>query len=431
MKTMKKAAFFTLGCKVNQYDTQAVIGMLADAGFEIVDFKEPADIYFINTCTVTATSDKKSRQMIARAHAQSPDAPIVVMGCYSQRAPETITELPGVRLVMGTGNKENILELINKISNEEKPVNAVSLHDDKTRFPRTRAELSSRIRAYLKIQDGCDRFCSYCIIPHVRGPIKSRNIGDIESELIRLEREGYKEIVLTGIHLMSYGRDIDSSIIDVLNIIKKLPGIGRIRLGSLEPYNITDETIAALADTDKLCRHFHMSLQSGSKSVLNRMNRRYTPDMFADYVYKLRSKMPDCAITTDIIAGFPGETEAEFNETLEFINHIKFSRIHAFPYSKRSGTAAAAIKEQLPNAIKQQRTKALIELGNVLEAEFMAGLIGKAVPVLFETEKNSYCEGYTDSYARVQAKADPDAIGCIKNVFIKSADNGKLIGTLI
>ena len=332
-----KAAFCTLGCKVNQYDTEAMRELFEKAGYETVDFSEPADVYLINTCTVTQTGDKKSRQMISRAHALSPNAKIVVAGCYAQRAPEEVLALPGVNLVIGTKERARVVELVEKLAQDKQ--DAVSdLRTERTFEPLT-ASHEGRTRAQLKIQEGCDRFCTYCIIPYARGPIRSRPLQDVRCELEKLAAAGYHEVVLTGIHLMSYGRDLGDGVtlIDAIAQAEGLSQIRRIRLGSLEPQLLSETFVRALAENPRVCHQFHLSLQSGSAGVLKRMNRRYTPEEYAECVHRLRSAMPGCAITTDIIVGFPGETEEEFEETLAFARQVSLARIHVFPYSRRAG----------------------------------------------------------------------------------------------
>ncbi len=425
-----KAAYCTLGCKVNQYDTQAIQEMLEKEGYETVDFTDVADVYVINTCTVTHIGDKKSRQMISRAHTLAPDAYIVVVGCYSQRAPEEVKQLPGVSLVIGTKDRTNIVEMIKSLHKGDNAVNAVSDIRSETEFEELCAVREGKTRAQLKIQDGCDRFCTYCAIPYARGPIRSRKLDNIKKELEKLAQGGYKEVVLTGIHLMSYGKDLggDINLIDAIKQADDINGIKRIRLGSLEPQLMTEESIKYLAENKKICRQFHLSLQSGSATVLKRMNRRYTPEKYEKCVEALRKYMPDCAITTDIIVGFPGETEEEFNETLEFVKRIRLSKIHVFPYSRRSGTVAYNMPNQIEKSIKEKRVSILSALGKELESEFEQSFIGTEQSVLFEETIDGLTQGYTGNYIKVKVDGNQALHNEIKYVIIDGNENNYLIG---
>lgn len=429
-----KAAFYTLGCKVNQYETQAMRELFEAAGYETVDFSERADVYVINTCTVTQTADKKSRQMISRAKELSPDGKVVVTGCYAQRASDEILKLGGVDLVIGTAQRDRIVEMTEKLIFEPELPHAYVVPAAGRRFEDISATREGRTRAYLKIQDGCDRFCTYCIIPYVRGNVRSRTLASIRRETEAIADGGFKEIVLTGIHLMSYGKDFcdGTGLLEAIDVVSGVDGIERIRLGSLEPQLMTRETIEALAANGRLCRQFHLSLQSGSKTVLERMKRRYTPQEYERCVEMLREAMPECAITTDIIAGFVGETEQEFNETLEFAEKIGFSRIHVFPYSRREGTVAYGMAGQLGNAVKQERARRLIELQNELERQYLERQIGKTHGVLFETYENGVLHGHTDTYLGVNV-LEPDGdeyINKIISVRINGIDGANLTGNI-
>lgn len=429
-----KAAFYTLGCKVNQYETQAMRELFEAAGYETVDFSERADVYVINTCTVTQTADKKSRQMISRAKELSPDGKVVVTGCYAQRASDEILKLGGVDLVIGTAQRDRIVEMTEKLIFEPELPHAYVVPAAGRRFEDISATREGRTRAYLKIQDGCDRFCTYCIIPYVRGNVRSRTLASIRRETEAIAEGGFKEIVLTGIHLMSYGKDFcdGTGLLEAIDVVSGVDGIERIRLGSLEPQLMTRETIEALAANGRLCRQFHLSLQSGSKTVLERMKRRYTPQEYERCVEMLREAMPECAITTDIIAGFAGETEQEFNETLEFAEKIGFSRIHVFPYSRREGTVAYGMAGQLSNAVKQERARRLIELQNELERQYLERQIGKMHGVLFETYENGILHGHTDTYLGVNV-LEPDGdeyINKIISVRINGIDGANLTGNI-
>ena len=427
-----KAAFYTLGCKVNQYDTQAMRELFEASGYQTVDFEETADVYVVNTCTVTATGDKKSRQIISRAHGRNPDAKIVVAGCYSQRAPEEVLALPGVSLVIGSKDRNRVVELVEALSRDK--INAVGSLKDEMGFEELIATREGLTRAHLKIQEGCDRYCTYCIIPYARGPLRSRSLENIRKNLLLLEQNGYAEVVLTGIHLMSYGKDMadETTLPDAIAQADDIEGIKRIRLGSLEPQLLTDEFVQSLRDNPKICRQFHLSMQSGSDGVLKRMNRRYDTAVYAKCVDMLRDAMPGCAITTDVIAGFPGETEAEHNETMEFVRRIGFARMHVFPYSRRAGTVAYSMPNQVPNSEKSRRAAELIALGTELEGEYLAGYVGEKCEVLLEERENGLMSGYTDTYARVSVRgADDIMAGRIVKVKITEAADGRLTGDLL
>lgn len=428
-----KAAFCTLGCKVNQYDTEVMREQFVRAGFECVEFSDKADVYLINTCTVTGTGDKKSRQMISRAHALSPDAKIIVTGCYSQRAPDEVLALPGVDLVIGTKDRHEIVEKVLAIKPGEKQ-DAVSPFLKSDVFEQFSATGEERTRAHLKIQDGCDRFCTYCIIPYARGPVRSRPVEGVRAELEKLAAGGYKEVVLTGIHLMSYGKDfIDKKdIADAIACANGIKGLERIRLGSLEPQLLSAKFVDTVAGDERVCRQFHLSLQSGSDAVLKRMARRYDTARYMECVNQLRAAMPDCAVTTDIIVGFPGETDEEFEQTLAFAKRAGLSRIHVFPYSIREGTPAAKMPDQVSSKLKQERAARLIELAARLEDEYAQRFIGKEQKVLFETLASGCAKGYTDTYINVEADgANESDIGEILRVCAQKSEHGKLYGSII
>ena len=399
-----KVALTTLGCKVNHYETEAMRELFVQDGWEIVEFSDLADVYVINTCTVTQTSDTKSRQMIARAHRLNPNALVVAVGCYAQTAPEAVASLEGVGLVIGTsGRKEIVLRVNDALASKSDEAYISPLYEMRA-FEPLSAVRDSRTRATLKIQDGCVNFCSYCIIPFARGPLRSRPIDEISSEVARLADEGYHEIVLTGIHLASYGRDLaneKTTLLDAISRASKPEGIRRIRLGSLEPLFVTEDVAKALAENPKICRQFHLSLQSGSNTVLKRMNRRYSAEEYLAALALLREYMPDCAITTDVIAGFPGETETEHAETLAFCKAAKFARMHVFPFSLRKGTKAESLPSHLPKSIKDARAKELIHLGKELTHAYLNEQIGSVVEVLAESDG----AGYSGNYIRVKTAA--------------------------
>jgi len=399
-----KAALTTLGCKVNHYETEAMRELFSGDGWEIVDFSEVADVYVVNTCTVTQTSDAKSRQMIARAHRANPDALVVAVGCYAQVSPESVAALEGVGLVIGTSGRKDIVQRVRKALAAHTPEAYVEPIARQREFEPFLAVRDSRTRATLKIQDGCVNYCSYCIIPYARGPLRSRPLDEISREVKMLANEGYREIVLAGIHLASYGRDFAQTGVTLLEAIARASepaGIERIRLGSIEPLFVTEPVAKALAENPKICRQFHLSLQSGSDSVLQRMHRRYTSGEYLRAVELLCKAMPDCAITTDVIAGFCGETEEEHRETLAFCERAAFARMHVFPFSLRKGTRAETLGDHLPKSVKEARAKELIALGKRLTERFLQSQIGSIVEVLVE----SCGAGYSGNYIRVLTDA--------------------------
>ncbi len=413
-------AFATLGCKVNHYETEAMRDLFLAAHWTVVPFSAVSDVYVINTCTVTAMSDSKSRQLISRAHRQNPDALIAAVGCYAQADAEAVGQLAGVSLVIGTDGRREIVPRVTAALQERamqqsgEPICLVTDIHGVRAFEPLDAVRDGRTRATLKIQDGCANYCAYCIIPYARGPIRSRPLADVETQLIRFADEGYREIVLTGIHLASYGRDLGGcDLLDVLSLAERIDGVERIRLGSLEPKFADARFARAAADSSKLCRQFHLSLQSGADSVLSRMRRRYTSAEYAHAVSGLRAAMPDCAITTDVITGFPGETEAEHRASMDFANEMQFARTHVFPYSVRPGTAAAGMDGQLPRKVKEARAKEFIALGKRMTDAYLHSRIGAVADVLIEEDG---C-GYTGDYMRVRVEGEP-APGSIVRVRI-------------
>lgn len=429
---MKKAAFHTLGCKVNQYETEAMERLFEESGYEVVDENELADIYVINTCTVTNLSDRKSRQFIRKVKKVNDEAIVAVVGCYSQVAPDEVEEIEGVDVVIGTSDRNRIVELCEKAKVENKKFNIV--RDIKTykSFEKIEVDdIKSKTRAYIKVQDGCNQFCSYCIIPYARGPIRSRDVHDIICEAETFAKSGFKELVLTGIHVASYGKDLgDMDLGKLIWQISKIQGIERIRLSSVEANLITNEFMEILMKTNKVCHHFHLSLQSGSNNILKKMNRKYTREEYKDKVDLIRKYMPDAGITTDIIVGFPGETESDFNETMEFAREIGFSKIHVFKYSPRKGTPAARYKEQVHGKIKNQRSSLLIDLGETLTEEFNEKFLGKSMDVLYEENVDGFYEGYTTNYIRMKALSKHDIIGDIVETKIIDKKDEFLIGEI-
>jgi len=432
---MNKVAFYTLGCKVNQYETEAMEEIFEKKGYKIVGEDELADIYVINTCTVTNLSDRKSRQFISRAKKNNNNAIIAVVGCYSQVSPEEVSEIEGVDVVIGTTDRSRILELCERARENKETINIVRNVKTEKQFETINIDdIKSKTRAYIKIQDGCNQFCSYCIIPYARGPIRSRPLDEIISETIKLSKAGFKEIVLTGIHVASYGKDLNKvPLTDVLEEVAKIDGIQRIRLSSIEPTLIDEKFMKSIMKTKKVCDHFHLSLQSGCDTVLKRMNRRYTREEYRNIVKLIREYMPHAGITTDIIVGFPGETEEEFNKTYEFVREIGFSRIHVFKFSPRKGTPAAKHENQVDGNIKNSRSEKLIALGEEMMSEFNSKFIGSNLSVLFEEEsrkEKGYIEGYTTNYIRVKAKEDVKSFGQILDVRIKEGREDYLIGRI-
>ena len=426
---MKTIATYTLGCKVNQYDTEAMLESFERAGYAAVPFQDEADVYLINTCTVTGTGDQKSLKTIRRVAREHPGCAIVVCGCLAQREAAMLAGMDNVRLVVGVQRRAEVVPLLEQALATGETVNAVaplkgagfenlfvSRHEGKT-------------RATMKIQEGCDRYCAYCIIPSVRGPVRSMPLEDVAAEAARLGAAGYREIVVTGIHLASYGRGADWTLIDAVRAVHDAPGVERVRLGSLEPLIVTDDFARECAALPGLMRQFHLSLQSGSAGVLKRMRRRYTPEEYRRAADTLRRHMPDCAVTTDVIVGFPGETEQEFGETLDFVRDVRLARIHVFPYSRRKGTVADAMEGQVDEAVKHARAKKLIGVGNQLERDFVSGLIGTVQQVLFEQPAGEgLAEGYTGQYVRVRAGAVP---GQIARVRLERAEGTLALGTVV
>ncbi len=392
---MRTVAFHTLGCKVNQYDSQAMLELFEQAGYTPVDFSGKADVYVVNTCTVTGTGDKKSLNAVRRALRQNPAAEVVVAGCLAQRDGEKLLDT-GARLVIGNAKRNEVVTLLEEAVENGQRVAAVT---DILRVPYEPLSISSHeghTRAVLKIQEGCDRYCTYCIIPYVRGGIRSRKPEEIAREAERLAQAGFQELVLTGIHLTSYGRDLDG--ITLLDAIRSCDtaGVRRIRLGSLEPVIVTEDFVSTLKLEAKVCPQFHLALQSGSDAVLKRMRRRYTTDDFRRACAMLRQAFSDCAITTDVITGFPGETEEEFAETMAFCREIGFARIHVFPYSARQGTPAAGMPNQVRRAVREERARELIAAGSALAEAYRTGWVGKTVDVLAEeVDENGTAHGYT------------------------------------
>ena len=431
MNKIKKVAFCSLGCKVNQYETNAMAQKFLEEGYEVVDFSEYADIYIVNTCTVTSIADRKSRQMLRRAKEINENSILVACGCYAQVAPKEIEKIEEIDLIIGNNEKKNIIEIIENHIKEngiEQQVSDVLHQEEYVEFgPTTYTE---KTRAVIKVQDGCDRFCSYCLIPFARGHIRSRSIENVIQEVEEIVSKGFNEIIVTGIHVASYGRDFKNGVtlIDLLEKINKVEGLHRIRLSSIEPIIMTDEFIDRLSKLEKVCDHFHLSLQSGCTDTLKRMNRRYTAEEFMEATERLRAKFPNAALTTDVIVGFPGETDEEFNQTYNFLKKIKFYQMHIFKYSPRKGTKAAVMPNQVDGKIKEERSKKLIELSKENELFYNERCKGRDVEVLFEERDGEYLKGHTKNYMMVKYKTDDDSlINKLINLRVVEAENDYLI----
>lgn len=437
----KTVAFCTLGCKVNQYETNAMTEKFINRGYKIVSFEEKSDIYIINTCTVTNMADRKSRQMIRKVKQMNSNSILVACGCYAQVAKEELEKIKEIDLICGTNEKNNIVEYIEQYekekNNKEKIENKSIITDvmyQKEFLDFGTTQYTDKTRAVIKVQDGCDRFCSYCIIPYARGHVRSRKIESVVEEIQDIAKKGIKEVVITGIHLASYGKDFKPhlELIDLLEEINKIDGIERIRLGSLEPTLITKQFIQRLIKLEKICDHFHLSLQSGCNETLNRMNRKYTTEEFEQSTNLLKEAYPNVALTTDIIVGFPGETNSEFETTYKFLDKINFYKMHIFKYSQRKGTKAAVMPNQIDGSIKEKRSRILIELSNKNEKIHNEKYIGKRVEILFEERDKDYIKGHTTNYMNVKVPYNKEEKieNIIKLVNIEKEDNLELIGKI-
>ena len=406
---MKKVAFITLGCKVNQYETNAMAQEFIKNGYEVVEHTEIADIYVINTCTVTNMSDRKSRQMLRRVKELNKQALVIACGCYVQVSRKEVEKIKEVDLILGNNEKKNIVEYVEEYEkNRKRELEVQDIMNKKEYAEFGEVIYTEKTRAVVKVQDGCDRFCSYCIIPYARGRVRSRKKDIIISEIRKIAKEGIKEVVITGIHIASYGKDFkeDYKLINLLEEINKIEGIKRIRLGSLEPLLITEEFVNRLVRLEKICHHFHLSLQSGCDKTLKRMNRRYTIEEFRNIVNLLRKNYEDVNLTTDVIVGFPGETDEEFDKTYEFLKEIKFYKMHVFKYSQRKGTKAAVMSGQIDGNKKEERSRKLIELSNINEKEYNENYVGKEVEILWEEKKEEFYRGHTKNYISAYRKLE-------------------------
>ncbi len=431
---MRRVSFLTLGCKVNHYETEAMTELFKEKGYEISSIDEICDIYIINTCTVTNLSDRKSRQFISKARKKNPNSIIAAVGCYSQVNPDEVSAIEGINVIVGTNNRSKIVEYCERAKNEDIVLNTVeSIKSNKIFEKLSIKNQEGMTRAYIKIQEGCSQFCTYCIIPFARGPIRSRNIDEIYEEALELSENGYKEIILTGIHVASYGLDFKSRIalIDVIEKIATIPNIERIRLSSLEPRIVNDNFLDRALSTGKFCDHFHLSLQSGSDKILKLMNRRYDSKEFLEKVSLIRNYFPNAGITTDIIVGFPYEEDDDFNDTKNFVDDVKFSKIHVFKYSPRKGTKAATMQGQVNGNIKKIRSEILISKSKELTKEFLNKFIGKELEVLFEEKSNDgLIKGYSKNYIRVSADYNEEYINKIKKVEILNVQSEEVFGII-
>ena len=423
---MKKVALHNLGCKVNAYETEAMQEMLEHAGYEIVPFQEGADIYVINTCTVTNIADRKSRQMLHRARKMNPDAVVVAAGCYVQAQAEKQVIDPCIDIVLGNNKKQDLLTALQAYEEAHGDLREViDINHTKEYENLHLTKQGEHTRAYIKVQDGCNQFCSYCIIPYARGRVRSRAKEDVVVEVTDLAKNGYQEVVLTGIHLSSYGIDFENedNLLSLIRAVHEIEGIKRIRLGSLEPRIITEEFVQAIAALPKMCPHFHLSLQSGCNETLKRMNRRYTSEEFYEKCEILRKYFEKPALTTDVIVGFPQETEEEFETTYEFLKKICFYETHIFKYSKREGTKAAVMQGQIPEQIKAKRSARLIELGEKNRRAYEESFLGKTVEVLVEEKSDvngkEMWTGHTKEYMKIALESEKNLQNCILNVQIK------------
>ena len=443
----RKAALHNLGCKVNSYETEAMAQNLTENGYEIVDFKPGADVYVINTCTVTNIADRKSRQMLHKAKRMNKDAVVVAVGCYVQAAGETLEKDDAIDILLGNNKKNQLVQSLNeyfdKKENEKDEYsidkkNKINVYEDLSEACEYENMLMTTVtehtRAFIKIQDGCNQFCTYCIIPYSRGRIRSRKLDDIIIEVNELAKKGYKEIVLTGIHLSSYGKDFKDENITLLTVVEALneiEGIKRIRLGSFEQGIITEEFIEKISSINKFCPHFHLSLQSGCRETLKRMNRHYTPEEYLKKCELIRKYFVKPALTTDVIVGFPGETIEEFEITMKFLEKVQFAEMHIFKYSKRKGTIAEKMEHQVDDKIKSTRSDMLIELDEILKKKYQESFIGEVIEVLFEEkisiDGEDYFVGYTKEYLKIAMKSEKDINNTLMYVKIKSLLNKEIL----
>lgn len=424
----RTVAFYTLGCKVNQYETNAMEQQFIQNNYKIVDNTEKADIYVINTCTVTNMADRKSRQMLRRVKEINQSAVIVVCGCYAQVAKTELEQIPEVDIILGINEKNKIVQIVEEyLASKNNIIEVADVSKQKEFLDFGDVTYTEKNRAVIKVQDGCNMFCSYCLIPYARGRIRSRKIENVVSEIEKIAKQGIKEVVITGIHVASYGKDFENENIRLINLleeINKIEGIARIRLSSLEPTIVDEEFAQRLSKLEKICDHFHLSLQSGCDATLKRMNRKYTTARYKEATEILRKFYPNANFTTDVIVGFPGETDEEFDQTYQFLKEIEFYKMHIFKYSPRKGTVAEKLPNQVDGNIKEERSKKLIELSNNMQNEKNSQYIGKTVKVLFEEYENGYYKGHTTNYmvVKVKEKEQDGFIDNIKDIEITEND---------
>lgn len=427
-----KATVYTLGCKVNQYESQELITMMKNAGYEITQDNESADICIINSCTVTGESSRKSRQAVRHMRKKNPDAIIVLTGCYSQAFPEEASLINEADIIIGTKTNYRVIELIDKFNSDKQHIVDIVPHDRNDRYKGSQIQcFEGHTRAFIKIQDGCNRYCSYCTIPKAKGFSRSRPLNDIETELKSLAKHGFKEVVFVGINLSAYGLDINKNICDALILAEETDGIERFRLGSLEPDHITDEILKKLSEMKKFCPQFHLSLQSGSDRILKKMNRHYTSEEYLALVNKIKNTFGNASITTDIIVGFPGETDDDFNSTCVFTEKCGFMKVHVFPFSARKGTPAYNYTDKIPNSVKIKRCATLQKKCDAVRKDAMSDLIGRTVSVLFETPKDGIQTGYTENYTPVFVNCNDNLCGKICNVRITDIQDDFCTGEII
>ena len=427
-----KVAFYTLGCKVNQYETEAMREAFAAAGHTVVPDSAPFDAIVINSCTVTAESDRKTRQTVRRFRKERPDAAVILTGCMVQAFSDEAKALAEADIIAGNTDVKKIVEYAENFLSDGERIFAVSDHKKEERFNTPSLNnFAERTRAYMKIEDGCERFCTYCIIPTARGFVRSKPLNEIKKEAENLSHAGFSEIVLVGINLTSYGKGENFDLADAVDAVCSVEGIKRVRLGSLEPDHMSDEMLSRFKKQEKFCPQFHLSLQSGCDETLKRMNRRYDTAFYRDLVSRIRKSFENAAITTDIMVGFAGETEEEFEKSLAFAREIGFAKAHIFAYSRRAGTVAYALPNQVSNAEKARRSRLMSEATLKTENEFLSSLVGKVFPVLFETAQDGFAEGYTANYSRVKVQSDKPHTGEILNVKIIKAEKDYCLGEFV
>lgn len=432
---MPRVAFTTLGCKVNRFETEVMEGLFKQRGYEITPFEQVADVYVINTCSVTHLGERKSRQLIRRAIRLNEEAIVAVAGCYAQVSPEQIEAIEGVNVIVGTQERHRIVDLVEQVGQSRGTMNIVAniMKADHFEDIPLFETPEGRTRSFLKIQEGCTNFCTYCIIPYARGPLRSRPLESVTREAEKLIAAGFKEIVLTGIHLGAYGRDAQGAItlVDAVKAVLSIEGLVQLRLGSLESIEVSDELIAIMQQDDRLCPHLHLPLQAGDNQVLKAMNRHYTLAEYQKLIYSIQDKVDNIGISTDIIVGFPGETLEMFENALRFVESMDFSRMHIFPYSRRSGTPAADYADQVPEDEKRRRVQMMQKLAEKKAAEFQERFLNKQMAVLFEPEQGGIIEGFTGNYIRVYASGNHGAQEKVCNVHLEKPYRDGIWGTII